>query len=57
MTIRRAIADDQLPCVRIRGRFLVPRAFVDDLIKNAEAGMSVIVEDYAADWASHARRA
>jgi excisionase family DNA binding protein len=39
MTVYRAIRSGELPAVRIRGRWLVPKRVIDALIANAEAAL------------------
>lgn len=51
MTIRRRIEARQFPAVKIGSKALVPRAFVERLLADALAGRTVVVEEYAADWA------
>jgi excisionase family DNA binding protein len=51
MTIRRRIEARQFPAVKIGSKALVPRAFVAQLLADALAGRTVIVEEYAAAWA------
>lgn len=49
-TLYRAIHDDAFPAVRIRNRFVVPAAAVDQLVKRAvESGGCVDVAQLAAD--------
>ena len=50
MTIRRRIEARQFPAVKIGSKALVPRAFVEQLIADALAGKTVVVEEYAAAW-------
>jgi excisionase family DNA binding protein len=52
MTIRRRVESRQFPAVKIGSKALVPRAFVARLIADALAGRTVVVEEYAAAWAS-----
>jgi excisionase family DNA binding protein len=52
MTVRRAIADGDLPVVQFRRRYHVPRGFVEHLLASAEGGAQVVVEDYAAAWSA-----
>jgi excisionase family DNA binding protein len=51
MTIRRRIEARQFPAVKIGSKALVPRAFVERLLADALAGRTVVVEEYAAEWA------
>jgi excisionase family DNA binding protein len=51
MTVRRRVKAGQFPAVVIASVTRVPRAFVDRVIQAAEAGETVIVEQYAAEWA------
>src|SRR3954454_14186751 len=51
MTIRRKIEARQFPAVKIGSKALVPRAFVQQLLADALAGRTVVVEEYAAAWA------
>ena len=50
MTIRRKIEARQFPAVKMGCKALVPRAFVKQLIADALAGKTVVVEEYAAAW-------
>jgi excisionase family DNA binding protein len=50
MTIRRRVEARQFPAVKIGCKALVPRAFVEQLIADALAGRTVVVEEYAATW-------
>lgn len=50
MTIRRRIEARQFPAVKIGSKALVPRAFVEQLLAEAMAGRTVVVEEYAAEW-------
>ncbi len=50
MTIRRRIEARQFPAVKMGCKALVPRAFVEQLIADALAGKTVVVEEYAAAW-------
>lgn len=52
MTVRRRIKAGQFPAVVIASVARVPRAFVERVIQAAESGETVVVEQYAADWAS-----
>ncbi len=52
MTVRRRIKARQFPAVVIASVTRVPRAFVERLIQAAEAGETVVVEEYAAEWAA-----
>jgi excisionase family DNA binding protein len=52
MTIRRRIEARQFPAVKIGSKALVPRAFVERLLADALAGRTVVVEEYAAAWAT-----
>jgi excisionase family DNA binding protein len=51
MTIRRRVESRQFPAVKIGSKALVPRAFVARLLADAVAGRTVVVEEYAAEWA------
>src|SRR4051794_38961293 len=53
MTIRRKIEARQFPAVKMGSKALVPRAFVKQLIADALAGRTVIVEEYAAAWSQN----
>src|SRR3954452_6767437 len=53
MTIRRKIEARQFPAVKMGSKALVPRAFVEQLIADALAGQTVIVEEYAAAWSQN----
>lgn len=50
MTIRRKVEARQFPAVKIGSKALVPRAFVEQLIADAMAGRTVVLEEYAAAW-------
>lgn len=50
MTIRRRIEARQFPAVKMGSKAMVPRAFVDRLLELVEAGHTVVVEEYAAEW-------
>ena len=50
MTIRRKVEARQFPAVKIGCKALVPRAFVEQLIADAVAGRTVVLEEYAAAW-------
>src|SRR5690348_8588899 len=50
MTIRRRVEARQFPAVKIGCKALVPRAFVEQLLRDALAGRTVVVEEYAARW-------
>jgi len=50
ITISRAIAAGEMPCVQVRSKRQVPRVFVESLLSTAESGESVVVEEYAANW-------
>lgn len=50
MTIRRKVEARQFPAVKMGCKALVPRAFVERLIRDALAGRTVVVEEYAAAW-------
>ena len=52
MTIRRRVESRQFPAVKIGCKALVPRAFVEQLIADALAGKTVVVEEYAAAWSA-----
>jgi excisionase family DNA binding protein len=54
MTIRRKVEARAFPAVKIGSKALVPRAFVQRLIADAVAGRTVVVEEYAAEWAAEA---
>lgn len=51
MTIRRRVEARRFPAVKIGSKALVPRAFVEQLVADALAGRTVVVEEYAAAWA------
>ncbi|MFB9882984.1 helix-turn-helix domain-containing protein [Planobispora siamensis] len=48
ITVYRAVRSGEMPGVRIGRTYRVPRAFIDRIVQDAEGGMSVVVEDYAA---------
>jgi excisionase family DNA binding protein len=50
MTIRRRIDARQFPAVKIGCKALVPRAFVDALLRAASAGETVVVEEFVRTW-------
>jgi excisionase family DNA binding protein len=50
MTIRRRVESRQFLAVKIGCKALIPRAFVEQLLADAVAGRTVIVEEYAATW-------
>jgi excisionase family DNA binding protein len=54
MTIRRKVEARAFPAVKIGSKALVPRAFVERLVADAVAGRTVVVEEYAAEWAAEA---
>lgn len=47
MTLYRAIADQEFPAVRIRGRLIVPVRAVESMIESAMAATGVVE---SADW-------
>jgi excisionase family DNA binding protein len=51
MTIRRKIAAAQLPAVKIGSKAQVPRAFVEQVLAAVAAGRTVVLEEFAAEWA------
>jgi excisionase family DNA binding protein len=57
MTIRRKIEARQFPAVKMGCKALVPRAFVQQVIADALAGKTVVVEEYAAAWLENGRGA
>ncbi|MBI4936319.1 excisionase family DNA-binding protein [Kineosporia sp. A_224] len=50
MTIRRRVYARQFPAVRIGRKTLVPREFVEGLLAAADAGETVVLEEFAAAW-------
>jgi excisionase family DNA binding protein len=52
MTIRRRIEARQFPAVKIGRKALVPRAFVEELLKAASSGQTVVVEEFARVWSA-----
>jgi len=52
MTIRRRIYARQFPAVRIGRKAMVPRAFVEQLLAAADAGETVVLEEFASAWAA-----
>lgn len=52
MTIRRRIYARQFPAVKIGRKAMVPRAFVEQLLAAADAGETVVLEEFAAAWAA-----
>jgi excisionase family DNA binding protein len=51
-TIVRAYQAGEFPAVKFRGTYRVPRRFVDDFLAAAVHGRVIVLEDYAAEWAS-----
>lgn len=50
MTIRRRVEARQFPAVKIGSKALVSRSFVEQLLADALAGRTVVVEEYASEW-------
>lgn len=50
MTVDRAIKAGEFPVIKFRGTYRLPAAFIERLLKDADAGAQVVVEDYAAAW-------
>ncbi|MEU1731361.1 helix-turn-helix domain-containing protein [Streptosporangium sp. NPDC020145] len=50
MTVDRAVKAGEIPSVKFRRTYKVPRNFVERLINVVESGESVVVEEYAAAW-------
>ncbi|MFC3981395.1 helix-turn-helix domain-containing protein, partial [Streptosporangium jomthongense] len=50
MTVDRAVKAGEIPSVKFRSTYKVPRTFIERLIAAAESGQSVVVEEYAAAW-------
>ncbi len=50
MTIRRRITARQFPAVRTGRKSMVPRAFITNLVAQAEAGKTVVVDEAVEDW-------
>lgn len=50
MTIRRRVEARQFPAVKIGSKALIPRSFVEQILADALAGRTVVVEEYAAKW-------
>lgn len=50
MTVDRAVKAGEIPSIKIRRIYKVPRAFVERLLETAESGESVVVEEYATTW-------
>lgn len=50
MTIRRRVDARQFPAVKIGSKALIPRSFVEQILADALAGRTVVVEEYAAKW-------
>ncbi|NUW45507.1 excisionase family DNA-binding protein [Nonomuraea rhodomycinica] len=48
MTVDRAVKAGEIPSIRFRRTYKVPRAFIVRLLDIAESGQSVVVEEYAA---------
>jgi excisionase family DNA binding protein len=57
MTIRRRIDARQFPAVKIGSKAMVPRSFVDRLLKLVEDGHTVVVEEFASEWMHDASEA
>lgn len=56
-TIYRRIRSGEWPSGRSGRKHLIPRAFVDGLVAEIEAGRQVIAEDYASEWFARAEGA
>ena len=52
MTIRRRIDARQFPAVKIGSKAMVPRSFVERLLELVESGRTVVVEEFATEWAA-----
>lgn len=50
MTIRRAIYDGEIPVIKFRGRYHIPRRFLTGLLDDANSGQQVEVADRCAAW-------
>ncbi len=53
MTIRRRIAVRQFPAVKTGRKSMIPRAFVERLVAEAEAGKTVVVDEAIEEWRGH----
>lgn len=49
-TIVRAYQSGDFPAIKLRGKYLVPRSFIDDLHTAACRGGVLVVEAFAAEW-------
>jgi excisionase family DNA binding protein len=49
-TVVRAYQAGEFPAIKFRGKFLVPRRFIDDFHAAACHGRVLVVEEYAAEW-------
>lgn len=50
MTVDRAMKAGEFPFVKFRRTYQVPSAFVEAVLRAAESGGQVVVEEYAAAW-------
>lgn len=53
MTIYRRISARRFPAVCMGRKAMVPRAFVEGLLRRAAAGATVIVDEAVEEWATH----
>lgn len=54
MTIRRAIYDGEIPVLKFRGRYHVPRRFLAGMLDDANRGQQVEVAERCAAWQANA---
>jgi excisionase family DNA binding protein len=47
MTIRRKVDAGQIPAIKCGSACRIPRAFIEGILRDALAGQTVVVEDYA----------
>ena len=50
MTIRRRIEARIFPAVTIGRRSMVPREFVEAMVRAAESGRTIVLEEFVAEW-------
>lgn len=54
MTVRRSIYDGELPVIKFRGRYHIPRRFLHGLVEAANSGQQVEVAQHGAAWHAEA---
>jgi excisionase family DNA binding protein len=50
MTIRRRIEARVFPAVTIGRKSMIPREFVEAMVKAAKAGRTIVLEEFIAEW-------